>query len=63
MNKVFTGGLGSYALSCTVIGYFNVGYNYSQVMYIVFPVLTEETDTKTHKTTKGDSRTVQQVAR
>lgn len=27
MNKVYTGGLGSYALSCTVIGYFNVGCN------------------------------------
>lgn len=46
MNKVYTGGLGSYGLSCTVIGYFNVGcaspprsYIY---IYICHPVPTRE---------------------
>lgn len=48
MNKVYTGGLGSYALSCTVIGYFNVGSNSPQAMYIVCPVLTQKRQVRKH---------------
>lgn len=52
MNKVYTGGLGSYALACSVIGYFNVGCT-------ALPVGLSRTDVEkigaeTRKSTKGD---------